>query len=550
MVQYQYDTSGRMCKVTDWVGDTFAYSYDADSENTSMQASSSTANVTVTDSYDGGGRLDETGAATGSTNLYAETYTLDADGKPLTDTPSSAASGFTSTLDVSDTPTDVNDQPTGYGLSGSPIAIQYDAAGPVNEDARVFQTSNLTQDGQLCWTDTSSGSGSCSSAPDSSAATSYEYDPDGNLASETPGNSPTVSAANGWNAAAELACENTNGSSCSLSSPTSSTTTFSYDGDRNLASWTTGTSGSYVSQTITWSGAMSAHLLSSYATPSDETTDYVYGIAGTPVEQITLTGSSTVTNLLLNDGRGSVVGMIRLSGSAANSLENLTSYGPYGEPESEQEVSGSPTPAFGLSKPNTQINSDFGSATDSTDTTLLGYNMYVAAPGVLILSGGRIYDPQSASLLSMDNLAVQRRSSLTAQVGPTVVCCGGGGDDEVDLTVSAFEIELEGGEAQEELNAIVSSPVLLIKAIVEATQYSDAVVNNTAFNECGDVYICSAESSGNVVPGALGVYAIFSLTLAKGAAWKRSQLPAEHCVGVSRETAICHLSAGLVPKGV
>ena len=87
----------------------------------------------MTDSYDGGGRLDETGAATGSTNLYAETYTLDADGKPLTDTPSSAASGFTSTLDVSDTPTDVNDQPTGYGLSGSPIAIQYDAAGPVNE---------------------------------------------------------------------------------------------------------------------------------------------------------------------------------------------------------------------------------------------------------------------------------------------------------------------------------------------------------------------------------------------------------------------------------
>ena len=125
----------------------------------------------------------------------------------------------------------------------------------------------------------------------------YGYDPDGNLVSGTPESGSVDPSALGWNAAAELACQNTNGTSCSLSSPTSSTTTLAYDGNDNLTSWTTGTSGSQTSQALTWSATASNQLLSSYAAPADETTDYVYGLHATPLEQVTLAGSSTVTNL-------------------------------------------------------------------------------------------------------------------------------------------------------------------------------------------------------------------------------------------------------------
>ena len=246
MVEYQYDSSGRTCKVTDWVDDVFTYSYDNDSENTSLQASNSvsSADVTVTNTFDGGGRLDETEAAAGATNLYTEAYTLDADGNELTDTPSSAVAGFTSSVEESYTPENLNDQATGYALSSGPTNIDYDSGGPVAQDADVFTSSKDAEDGQLCWTYIHAYSASCSGVPDYSTATAYGYDPDGNLVSETPGNSGTATAVNGWNAAGQLACENTSGSSCSLGSPTASTTTFAYDGDGNLASWTTGASGS------------------------------------------------------------------------------------------------------------------------------------------------------------------------------------------------------------------------------------------------------------------------------------------------------------------
>jgi YD repeat-containing protein len=392
MVQYQYDTSGRMCKVTDWVGDTFAYSYDADSENTSMQASSSTANVTVTDSYDGGGRLDQTEAATGSTNLYTEAYTLDADGNELTDTPTSAITGWTSSLEESYTPVNGNDEPERYALSTGSDNIAYDNAGPVNKDANVFTSAKVAEDGQLCWSlSTGSSSNLCGSEPGSNA-TAYGYDPDGNLVSGTPESGSVDPSALGWNAAAELACQNTNGTSCSLSSPTSSTTTLAYDGNDNLTSWTTGTSGSQTSQALTWSATASNQLLSSYAAPADETTDYVYGLHATPLEQVTLAGSSTVTNLLLTDSNGSVDGLVRLSGSGANTLQNLTSYGPYGDPESEQ----SGTLSNGLQQPNNStINSNFGSATDSTDTTLLGFGAGVVGPTGLVRDAGLWYSPAS-----------------------------------------------------------------------------------------------------------------------------------------------------------
>ena len=92
----------------------------------------------MTDSYDGGGRLDQTEAATGSTNLYTEAYTLDADGNELTDTPTSAITGWTSSLEESYTPVNGNDEPERYALSTGSDNIAYDNAGPVNKDANCL----------------------------------------------------------------------------------------------------------------------------------------------------------------------------------------------------------------------------------------------------------------------------------------------------------------------------------------------------------------------------------------------------------------------------
>jgi YD repeat-containing protein len=264
VVTYGYDIAGHLTTVADWLGNTTTYTPNANSFDTGV-AFQNGVNVTQTpnDANQNMGIADKLG----STTLASMTYTRDGNNQVTGE----ADSGLTQVAQPF-TYTPLNQ----VQAAGTP-SYAYDAADNLT---KLTSGTNQLFDAadELCWTSTSTGS-SCGSPP--SGATTYSYDSNGNRTASTTGSSVL---SYGYDEANRLTSYTT----------ATQTATYKYDGDGLRTSKTV----NGTTTPFTWDTASSTPLLL-----SDGTTDYIYGLNGTPIEQeaaqpsISLIGETSGTGL-------------------------------------------------------------------------------------------------------------------------------------------------------------------------------------------------------------------------------------------------------------
>jgi RHS repeat-associated protein len=395
VVTYTYNQTDQLTSLTDWAGDTLTFTYNANGQqcwvSTYAPSTPSCASpphqsgaVTTSDSFDTLGTVSEvkTTTGTGSTNLLDLAVSRNADEDITAETPTVGATAEnTDNYGYNDT-NQVDSGPI-TGSSGS-TTYSYTPTGSITADTTSFRSAGYSAAGALCWTYTGTSSNACSSAP--SGATVYSTDSDGQRTAMSP--STGNPASYGWETeSGRLTCANTNGTSCSTSSPTATTTLYTYDGNGLRTSATIGST----TTPFTW-GTVNGNpnLL------SDGTWDYVYANGGaTPIEQLATTGSSPTTDLLLSDESGNVRGLVQLSsgGTTQDKLVDYTDYDAYGNPITE---SGGTAEAGGITTAQTGISSNYVGSTPwgfgegYTDSTGLVYLIH------------RYYDPATAQFMSVD----------------------------------------------------------------------------------------------------------------------------------------------------
>jgi RHS repeat-associated protein len=225
-----------------------------------------------------------------------------------------------------------------------------------------------------------STSSSCASDPSSAVAAA--------LSEQTgvtpPSGDPT---AYGWDTLSnEMVCVNTNGTTCSTSDPTSTTSIYSYDAGGLRTSATEGSS----TTSFTWDTAAGNPQLA-----TDGTWDYLYSPGGAvPIEQVSASGPSPTSDLLVTDPSGNVRGIVQLSaGTYQDELVNYTDYDAYGDPITD---SGGSSETGGVSSAQTGINANY------VGTTVWGFGEgHTDATGLVYLIH-RYYDPITGQLTSVD----------------------------------------------------------------------------------------------------------------------------------------------------
>ena len=263
----------------------------------------------------------------------------------------------------------------------------YATGGAITQSTNLFASATYHQAGDLCWTYSGTSSNACASPP--TGATTYSTNGSGQR-TQTVGSSTTSTY--GWNEAmGTLTCANTSGTSCSTSSPTSTTSVYTYNSDGLRAtSALNGSTSNYVWDTTT-------------STPrdlSDGTWDYLY-LPGSnvPVEQVAATGSSPAADLLLSDANSNVRGIVQLtSGTHQNQLVNYTDYDAYGNPITQSAGS---TETGGLTATHAGINSNY------VATTAFGFGGGYTDPTGLVYLVNRYYDPASAQFMSIDPMVAK-----------------------------------------------------------------------------------------------------------------------------------------------
>ena len=258
------------------------------------------------------------------------------------------------------------------GSSGSD-AYTYQTAGAISADTNSFAYAGYSPSGELCWTDPTTGGPSCGSTP--SGETTYSSNADGERTAVTPPSGGDPESL-GWETSSErLICVNTNGTTCSTTSPTSTTTLYSYNGDGLRATAVNqGSTNAFV-----WNPS-GPQLL------ADSTHDYVYGLdSTTPILQIETGGFVTTptVDLLVDDTNHDTRGVVQLQGDATASddtLVNYTDYDAYGNPITESGGSSNPR---GLATSSLPTNDEcaIGFATAYEDQSGLDYLIH------------RYYDP-------------------------------------------------------------------------------------------------------------------------------------------------------------
>jgi RHS repeat-associated protein len=393
IVSYAYNQTNQLTSLTDWAGDTLTFTYNGSGQQcwVSTYAPSTpscsspphqTGAITTADTYDAFGNVSDLKTTTGtaSTNLLDLSVGTRTPDEFITAETPTVGSTVEATDGYGYNDTDQVDSGPITGSSGS-TGYTYTPMGSVTADTTAFSHAGYTAAGALCWT----GTGTSSTCTPPSGGTAYSTNPVGQRTGMTPfsGNS----ASYGWDVeSGRLTCANTNGTTCSTSSPTATTTLYTYDGNGLRTSATIGST----TTNYTWGTTNgSSNLL------SDGTWDYIYADGGaTPIEQIATTGSSPAVDLLLSDESSNVRGLVQLSsGTHQDQLVNYTDYDAYGNPITK---SGGAVEAGGLTTAQTGISSNY------VGSTPFGFGEgYTDATGFIYLVN-RYYDSESAQFLSVD----------------------------------------------------------------------------------------------------------------------------------------------------
>ncbi|HLX88399.1 MAG TPA: RHS repeat-associated core domain-containing protein, partial [Acidimicrobiales bacterium] len=368
VVNYGYDSAGRMTSLSDWYGQPIQFGYSTDGQNriTSITYPTySSPNEQVTYGYDLAGNMTSSGYVGPAVGSQSQSWTPNPDefigsSAQLSGFGGSDSYGTFNRLTQAPTPGNNSGYAYGYSpggeltsatLSGQQaVTYSHDPASELtsisnpNPGQTATTTFANTPDGQRCWSNPSSvSSPTCGTVP--SGSTVYAYDSYGHLCAT--------------------------GLTSSTSQPTCTTPVigddFTYDGRGLLRSATyNGLSGT-TSANFTWDTLGKAPLLL-----SDGANAYIYGptlFGGTaPVEQLSLTGGGTSYLSSMPSG-------VQLVFSQFGQLQEQAAYSPYG-----------------------QLSIQSGSA-----ATLFGFDGSYADPffGLDYLVN-RWYDPVTAQFVSID----------------------------------------------------------------------------------------------------------------------------------------------------
>lgn len=411
-VTYTYDSFGRLSSIVTWVTTapstyvTLTYAYDCagDLYWTSTGATSGTpctsanpaplapptASGAVTTQYgytNGVGASIATSTGNGATPLLG--FTLAYNGDNLLS--SSTAKTNTTTLATDSYTLTTSNQVATGPIAGSTGSDSY-AYSPVNDsgspntgsisaDTTTFSSAAYSQNGELCWTLGGSSTNACGSVP--SGASKYTYDASGDRLTVVPGSGN--SEAFGWEQASErLVCANTNGTTCSKSSPTSTTMVYTYNGDGERATSTLGTGST---TDFVWDGLQQRVLTNGLQ-------DFIYGLnPSSPVLQITLNGSNPVVDLLCQDTNSNTRGVVQLAGGTGSYTATLVAYvdyDAYGNPVTQSGGIAVPGGLTAMTGGYAYSTTPFGFGASYSDQTALDYLV------------NRYFDPTTAQFISCD----------------------------------------------------------------------------------------------------------------------------------------------------
>ena len=317
------------------------------------------------------------------------------------------------------------------GTTGNPN-YSYSETGAITQATTHFATAAYAPNGQLCWTSpTSTSSPSCGSPP--ASATTFNYDLNGNRTSST---SPLSSTSLSWQSTSgRLVCVNTAGTTCSTSSPSATTTLYSYDGE----GLRTASSNNGVTNAFIWDTGASQLL-------ADSTHDYVY-LQGsvTPDLQINLT-TGTV-DLLIQDQNANTRGVVQVVGTNSTfdgTIVNYTDFDAYGNAITQS--GGSINPG-GMSNGGvtTDISTPFAFGAGYWDSSNLTYLVH------------RYLDNETGQFISVDPLVDQTREAYVyAGDGPVMAI------DPMGLVVMSMRMNPYGCIAHiEDAHWMSGDPTLL-----------------------------------------------------------------------------------------
>jgi RHS repeat-associated protein len=414
-VTYTYDSLGRLSSIITWTGVTLTNAYDCDgglgwistgtASTTSCSASSlsdpaiPTSSTAITTSYttdpsSGALTSQVTTASGGTTNLLSFGFGRDSLGRLTSSTP---------TLSTTTKNTDGFSYDSSNRVATGPItgttgsnSYGYTPSGGITADTTNFVSAAYAPNGELCWTSTKTvTSPTCSTPP--TGATTYSYDSNGD---RTNVNGTTETEALVWTKSSErLVCVNTSGATCSVTSPSSTTTLYSYDGN----GLRTASTNQGATTHFTWDPTSSTML-------ADSNKDYIYEPGSSiPIAQIGITFATTPTvDLLVCDTNLNTRGVVQIQGDSSTlngTLVNYTDYDAYGNPITE---AGGAANSGGLSNYGVEsaTSSSFGFGASYQDQSLLNYliNRYLdAASGQFLSVDPQIQDTQNPFLYAGDS---------------------------------------------------------------------------------------------------------------------------------------------------
>ena len=414
LLTFTYDANGRASSLITWSGVTLTTAYDCAGSKAwvstgtasvlSCDAShlgtpaipTSSSAITTTYSQNATGQFTNQATTTngGATNLLSFAFSYDDLSRLISSTPT--VNSLTKTTDSYgyDPSSRVTSGPI-TGTTGNPN-YSYSPTGAITQATTHFASAAYSQNGQLCWTNpTAVSSPSCVSTP--STATNFTYDLNGN---RTGTSSATNSTALSWQATSgRLTCINTAGTTCSTTSPTSTTTLYSYDGDgHRMTSSNNGTTNAFI-----WDTGASQLL-------ADSTHDYVY-LQGsvTPDLQINLT-TGTV-DLLIQDQNANTRGVVQVVGantSLNGMIVNYTDYDAYGN---------AITQSGGTINPGGMANN--GVTTDISTSFAFGAGYWDSSNLTYLVH--RYLDNETGQFISVDPLVDQTREAYVyAGDGPVM----------------------------------------------------------------------------------------------------------------------------------
>jgi RHS repeat-associated protein len=279
-VEHGYSETGHLASVTDWLGNTTHFAYNAESSPTVTTFPTSTGE-TDTYSYNPANQITGITFAKGTKTLASLAYTRNNDGE-VTQTTSKSLPGETTTADGYDQ----NNRLT----TGGATTYEYDPAGNPTKTGTTTNTFNaadeISSSAGTTYTYNEEGSRTLAK-PASGPATTYTYDQAGNLTSvarPAEGSTPKIED------------------------------TYVYNGEGLRTSETDSGTTKY----LTWDLAEQPPLLL-----SDGTNSYIYGPEGNPIEQIS---SSGTVLYLHHDQQGST----RMLTTTKGAIAGTTTYDAYG----------------------------------------------------------------------------------------------------------------------------------------------------------------------------------------------------------------------------